>query len=142
MLDGGPLVADLNFLLARANAVATASTNAALAEFDLKVRSYAVLALARSEIRMNQREIAEYLRLDPSQVVALVDGLQDRGLVTREPDPRDRRTNVVSTTPAGRTMHTEAARVIARAEEELHAGWSSSERDMLTDLLRRAAFPA
>ncbi len=139
--DGGPLAGDMTFLFARANAVANAAVNAALVEFDLKVRPYAVLALATSSARMNQREIAEYLRLDPSQVVSLVDTLQGRDLVVREPDPRDRRTNVVSATDAGARLHSRAAAAVAAVEEQLRSGWSDDERDALSTLLRRAAFP-
>lgn len=140
-LDGGPLAGDLSFLLARANALAAAATNAALAELELRVRPYAVLALAASGTRMTQREIAEYLRLDPSQVVALVDGLQRRDLVAREPDPRDRRTNVVAITPAGAELHARAALLVAQAERTAHGDLTATERESLADLLRRAAFP-
>ena len=72
---------DLSFLLARANALSLAAGNAALAQHGLRVRSYSVLALAAGDARPSQRELAEFLRLDPSQVVALVDDLQARGLV-------------------------------------------------------------
>ena len=67
--------------------MALAAGNASLAEHGLKARSYSVLALPASDARPSQRELAEFLRLDPSQVVGLVDGLQARGLVRREPDP-------------------------------------------------------
>src|SRR5690554_1296968 len=70
------LIDDTSFLLARASALSNSAGNAALAEFGLKVRSYSVLELAADGGRTSQREIAEFLRLDPSQVVALVDELQ------------------------------------------------------------------
>lgn len=131
---------DLSFLIARANAQSIAAGNAALAEFGLKVRSYSVLTLAAAEPRPSQREIAEFLRLDPSQVVALVDELQRAGLATREPDPRDRRANVIGVTPDGRDLQGRAQRALARAERELHADLTDAERTMLADLLRKTAF--
>ena len=76
---------DLSFLLARANALSLAAGNAALAQHGLRARSYSVLALAAGDARPSQRELAELLRLDPSQVVALVDDLQRRGLVAASP---------------------------------------------------------
>src|SRR5665811_2023376 len=78
------LTEDLSFLLARANALSLAAGNAALAEYGLRVRSYSVLALAVDDMRPSQRDLAAFLRLDPSQVVSLVDDLQRRGLVQRE----------------------------------------------------------
>lgn len=137
-----PLADDLSFLLARANALSLAAGNAALAEHGLRARSYSVLALAAGDSRPSQRDLAEYLRLDPSQVVALVDGLQTRGLVRREPDPTDRRANVVVATGVGREVY-QRARLSARdAEQQLHRGLTAEAREELATLLRALAFPS
>jgi DNA-binding MarR family transcriptional regulator len=138
-LWASPLAGDVSFLLARANALSLASGNGALAPFDLKVRSFSVLALASSGANPSQRDLAEFLRLDPSQVVALVDALQERGLVERRPDPRDRRANVVVATEAGRTLWAAADAAARASERTLHAGITDEERESLTDLLRRIA---
>lgn len=135
------LVDDLSFLLARANALSLAAGNAALAEYGLRVRSYSVLALAAGTSRPSQRELAELLRLDPSQVVALVDELQVRGLVVRQPDPADRRANVVVATDRGRAVHAEASTAARAAEAALHDDLTDADRTDLTGLLRRMAFP-
>jgi DNA-binding MarR family transcriptional regulator len=138
---GAALTDDLSFLLARANALSLAAGNAAMAAHGLKVRSYSVLALAVSDVRPSQRELAEFLRLDPSQVVALVDELQAQGLVVREADPADRRANVVTATKKGRALF-ERAEVSARAAEKaLHSSLSATDREQLTALLRAIAFP-
>jgi DNA-binding MarR family transcriptional regulator len=136
----GALGDDLSFLLARANALSLAAGNAALAEHGLRVRSYSVLSLAAGEPRTSQRELSEMLRLDPSQVVALVDDLQARGLVERTPDPSDRRANVVVATAAGTNLQLRAADAVGAAERSLHAQLSDDERMLLADLLRRIAF--
>jgi len=133
---------DLSFLLARANALSLAAGNAALSGHGLRVRSYSVLSLAAGATRPSQRELAELLRLDPSQVVALVDDLQARGLVVREPDPSDRRANVVVATDLGRTVHAQAAADARAAESALHDDLSAADRVTLTELLRRMAFPS
>jgi len=135
-----PLVDDLSFLLARANALSLAAGNAALAPHGLKARSYSVLSLAVEGARPTQRDIAGFLRLDPSQVVALVDDLQRRGLLERVPDPTDRRANVVRATDAGRALHSLAVDAARAAEETLHAALAPAERSQLATLLRRIAF--
>ena len=140
-LEQSVLTEDASFLLARANALALAAGNEALAEHGLKVRSYAVLALAVEETRPSQRELAEFLRLDPSQVVSLVDDLQRRGLVAREPDPTDRRANVVVATEAGRALHERAREAAQSAQRRLHAALSAAQREQLAELLRLLAFP-
>ena len=140
-LADSALADDPIFLLARASALAIAAGNASLAEHGLKARSYAVLALAASDARPTQRELAEFLRLDPSQVVALVDGLQARGLVRREPDPSDRRANVVVITDEGRDMFARA-RISAQAvEQQLHRALGDESRALVMDVLRALAFP-
>jgi len=141
-LGDSVLTDDLSFLLARANALSLAAGNAALAEHGLRARSYSVLALSATDARPSQRELAEFLRLDPSQVVALVDDLQSRGLVERQPDPTDRRANVVVATDEGRALFAVAAEAARRSEAGVHADLSADERDQLILLLRRLAFPA
>ncbi len=131
----------VSFLLARANAVSLVAANAALAQTGLKIRSYSVLAMAVGRDQPSQREIAEYLRLDPSQVVALVDDLQRRELVERRPDPSDRRANTVVATPAGRELHRRAQRDVGASEEAVLGALSDTQRTLLAELLRPIAFP-
>lgn len=139
LMEAG-IVADVEFLLARARAVGSLQANRALADVGLKVRSYSVLALACSGLGPSQREMAEFLRLDPSQIVALVDELEQRKLVAREPDSRDRRSKIVTGTRAGRTLHAKAAQRVRAAEDQSLSSLSDTERDLLRDLLRRVAF--
>jgi DNA-binding MarR family transcriptional regulator len=135
------LTEDLSFLLARANALSLAAGNAALAEYGLRVRSYSVLALAVDDMRPSQRDLAAFLRLDPSQVVSLVDDLQRRGLVQREADPADRRTNVVVATAEGRHLFASAQQSARAAESELHDRITPDQRSTLGELLTMLAFP-
>ncbi|RIV40580.1 MarR family winged helix-turn-helix transcriptional regulator [Micromonospora radicis] len=135
------LAGDLSFLLARANALTLAAANAALAEHGLKARSYSVLALAADDVRPTQRELAEFLRLDPSQVVALIDGLEKRQLVERRTDPADRRANVLVATDAGRALFARAQSSARAVELGLLAAVTPEDHERLAELLRLLAFP-
>jgi DNA-binding MarR family transcriptional regulator len=137
-----PLGQDLEFLTARARALGNAEANAQLAPLGLKARSYAVLSLACSGENPTQRELAEFLSLDASQIVALVDGLEKQGLVAREQDPRDRRSNVITGTAAGNALHSQAVSAIATAERRSLAALTSTEREELRRLLTLIAFDA
>jgi len=139
-LAGTVLDGDANFLLARANAVSIAEGNRALAAHGLRARSYSVLALTTGERGPSQRELAEILRLDPSQVVALVDDLQGRGLVERKPAPADRRANVVIATEAGQQLLAQASASARLAERRVLEVLDGEERAQLVVLLRRVAF--
>src|SRR3954451_22758555 len=95
------LTDDVGFLLTGASGLVLRATNAALADVGLRVRQYSVLVLADDTADgISQRDLAEGLRLDPSQVVALVDDLAVAGLVERRPSPTDRRAKLVAATAA------------------------------------------
>lgn len=110
---------DVGFLLAKLHAAGSVLNNAALAEFGLKERSYSVLALACGDLGPTQRELADFLSLDPSQIVALIDELEQRGLVERKPGVSDRRQKLVAATAEGHKVHA-AAQQAARAAESRH----------------------
>ncbi|WP_427128855.1 MarR family winged helix-turn-helix transcriptional regulator [Pseudarthrobacter sp. S9] len=129
---------DAGFLLAKLHAFGSVLNNRALAEFGLKERSYSVLALANSGLEPTQREMAEFLSLDPSQIVALIDELEKRGLVIRAPGRQDRRAKTVSATDEGAAAFRLAEAAARRAESAALAALSAAEVDGLKDLLRKA----
>lgn len=133
------LVQELNFLVARMRSLGSTTANQALKPFGLKVRSYSVLSLACSEIAPTQRELAEFLALDPSQIVPLVDALETSGLVTRQSDPRDRRSKVIVATNEGHKLYAQARKITKQNEDETLAALSPAERTQLRELLSRVA---
>ena len=54
--------------------------------------------------------LAELMQCDPSNVTGLVDRLESRGLVRRQPSPADRRVKVVELTPMGSRLRTRLLR--------------------------------
>lgn len=61
-------------------------------------------ALLATEAPVRMRHIADHLHAEPSNVTAIIDRLEDRGLVERRPDPGDRRVKLVAATAAGRAV--------------------------------------
>src|SRR6478752_1425955 len=102
--DRSALAGDIPFLLARARALSIGNAHAALEPIGLKVRAFSVLWLACEGLEPSQRELSDFLDLDPSQIVALVDELERRGAVTRQADPQDRRQRIIRATPAGQRL--------------------------------------
>src|SRR5688572_915440 len=80
------LAEEIEFLAARVRAIGSAHANTSLGTLDLTVRSYSVLSLAASGLGPSQRELADFLSLNPSQIVTLVDRLVEQGLVVRKQD--------------------------------------------------------
>lgn len=131
------LAREIAFLTARTRARGNAAANRLLADLDLKVRPFAVLAMACSGTNPSQRELGNFLDLDPSQVVALVDSLERRGAIRREPDPRDRRSKVLVATDAGHELYAQSAQRTREAEEHTLQALSTEERDQLRALLAK-----
>jgi DNA-binding MarR family transcriptional regulator len=129
---------DAGFLLAKLHAAGSVLNNRALAEFELKERSYSVLALANSELEPTQREMAEFLSLDPSQIVSIIDELEKRGLVMRAPGKQDRRAKIVSATAEGSALFRQAEAAARAAETAALTGLSGTEIAALKGLLRKA----
>lgn len=102
-------------------------------------RELAVLLLLQAREPESQQQTAARLRVDRTTMVALLDGLEANGLVAREPDPADRRRNVVALTDAGRRMLDRAVRASDKAERRLLAALDEAERTQLRQLLARVA---
>jgi MarR family transcriptional regulator, organic hydroperoxide resistance regulator len=138
IIDMAALHDDIGFLLTRASGLVVRATNAALADVGLRVRQYSVLVLADdSADGVSQRDLAEALGLDPSQVVALVDELAAAGLVERRPSPTDRRAKLVAATAQGVRVRRRADAAAASGVQVQLAGLTPDEQGTLRELLAR-----
>lgn len=142
-LDPSPLrdtelVQEIQFLTARLAAKGNNHANKLLEELDLNVRQFSVLALAASELKPTQREMSAFVALDPSQIVALVDTLEDRGLAKRETDRRDRRSKNIVATEDGEKLYRRARAITITAEDHVLSKLTETERDQLRELLTKA----
>ncbi|WP_018721368.1 MarR family winged helix-turn-helix transcriptional regulator [Salinispora fenicalii] len=81
------------------------------------------------------RELAEQLRCDRSNVTALVDRLEQAGLVERRIDPADRRQKTLVVTTAGRRVRVRLHQ--AMSESRLLAGLSDEEISDLRALVTK-----
>lgn len=131
------LFQELDFLIARMRAIGTSRANRALRPHGLKVRSYSVLSLACSSTPPTQRQLAELLSLDPSQIVPLVDELEQRQLVSRVPDPSDRRSKIIVASTSGHELYAAARQATKNSEDRTLRALSDHERDQLRLLLSR-----
>lgn len=141
-LARSPLSEEVTFLIARVSSVSNGKANAALRDLDLKVRSYSVLNLAASDLKPTQRELAQMISLDPSQIVSLVDELESRGLIVREQDPRDRRQKVITATPEGAKLLDKARERTQAAQAASLAPLNAKEQEVFREMMVRLAFTA
>jgi MarR family transcriptional regulator, organic hydroperoxide resistance regulator len=83
------------------------------ADFDLSPIQCHVLHLIEPGRPVPMGRLAETLSCDASNVTGLVDRLESRGLVRRQPSPLDRRVKVLQLTPAGARLRAQLLRRMA-----------------------------
>ena len=103
--------------LMRAHQVVVGGLDRALRPFDLTRTAYLVLVtLALSDGGARRLSyLSRYLMVHPTTVTQLVDHLETRGLVRREPHPTDRRTTLAVLTKDGRALLRRATKGAAAA---------------------------
>jgi DNA-binding MarR family transcriptional regulator len=86
---------------------------------DISMWGYIVLtALVEQPVR-TQAALAQAIHADKSRIIGVLDELQERGLIHRQPDDADRRVHLLSLTSAGDRLRRSVEADIRRREEEV-----------------------
>src|SRR5271154_476313 len=114
------------------------AAEASMAPGGRRPRHLIALKLLSEHGPASQQGLAEALSLDPSNVVGLLNELEERGLITRRRDPADRRRHIVELSASGEDELACADARLSRVEDELLGALSAEERETLYGLLVRA----
>src|ERR1700760_3940310 len=102
----------------------------------LSMWGYSVLvALDRSAIR-TQAALADAIGADKTRIIAILDELQDKGLIERMADPDDRRARLLAITKAGRKVKEATQTAIQRGEERWLGALSADDRATFLRILQ------
>jgi len=104
----------------------------------LRSRHLIALKLLGEHGPMSQHAVGAALSLDPSNVVGLLNELEERGLITRRRDPADRRRHIVELSAAGSGELDQTYDKLGPVEDDLFKALTAAERAALHDLLTRA----
>jgi DNA-binding MarR family transcriptional regulator len=116
-------------------------TGRALAPLQITGRELAVLVVLGGQEPLSQQQAAGRLGVDRTTMVDLVDGLEQKDLVERRPDPSDRRRNIVQLTADGQHALREGGRAALEAERQFLAPLNPPEAAQLTAALQRVLAP-
>jgi DNA-binding MarR family transcriptional regulator len=104
----------------------------------LRPRHLIALKLLSERGPASQQALADSLSLDPSNVVGLLNELEERGLVTRRRDSADRRRHIVELSARGEQELCGAYERLQLVDDDLMSPLTARERATLYDLLVRA----
>ncbi|WP_438484958.1 MarR family winged helix-turn-helix transcriptional regulator [Streptomyces sp. S186] len=131
-----------SWLLGRAAARGHRLVAEALATEGMRMTHHAVLSAVAELGPVSQAELGRTVGIDPKDIVAIVNDLQKDGLVSRTPDPKDRRKNAIGISADGKRRLRRTERLGDAANAELTAALSDEERAQLIALLTRIVAPA
>jgi DNA-binding MarR family transcriptional regulator len=135
--DGDPLEDHVGVALRHAYQHAVANLTARIGHLGCSPLEFSVLVRLHDDGPWTQNQLGRSILMQPANVRALVQRLEDRRLVTRTPDPDDRRAIRVAITGDGVAL---LARVRAEADAANRQTLSvlePEEREQLMALLRR-----
>ena len=127
------------FLLAQIGAHAARKFAERLAPIHLSPPHVGILGMLRKSEGLSQQDLAVVLRMHPSSLVAVIDELEEHGLVERKDSPDDRRIYELHLTDKGQAIFGDIGRIAHEHNKSLCAALSDEEREQLRGLLQRIA---
>src|SRR5438067_13497303 len=107
----------------------------ALEPFGLRPRHVPALIELRDRGELTQQSLCGQLHLDPTNLVAILNELEQRGYATRRRDPEDRRRHLVEVSRKGIAVIEKVSEVMDGVEADLLDGLEPAEREQLAGLL-------
>lgn len=136
-IDLGKLPGLLGYQLRLAQLSVFQSFGEAMAPWGLSPGQLGVLEIIANNPGLNQTQLSKALGIDRSTLVAVLDGLEGRGLLARKPSPSDRRSHALELTGRGAALLREIGPSLDSHERRIAEPLSSADRRTLIALLRR-----
>lgn len=138
-LNYGPLMDMVGYQLRRANDIATKRFFSVLSDMGITPGQIGVLTLIANNGGLTQSALSRGVGVDRSTMVAVIDRLEETGLVARARAERDQRAYALQLTQKGDTLVAKLLERLQSLEDELLTKLSREERDTLVSLLRKMA---
>jgi DNA-binding MarR family transcriptional regulator len=107
-----------------------------LEQHGISMWAYVVLSRLSEQEYRGQNVLADAIGADKTRIIDVLDDLQARGLIRRDPDPADRRARLLAATAKGRRLRERVRRAIRREEEQLLADVPARDRDAFVRALQ------
>jgi DNA-binding MarR family transcriptional regulator len=117
-------------------------SEAAIAPLGLRARHLIALTVLRDQGGSTQAALATTLQIDRTNLVGLLNELEEQGLIARRRSSEDRRRHIVELTDAGAHLLAKAEFALSAAEDEVLASLDREQREQLYGLLQLATAEA
>lgn len=128
----------VNFVLTKAQNAIQQLFKAELAPYGVTPGQYAVLKCLWDDNGQTAKQLSERLYLDGSTVTGILDRMENKGLIARQPDPKDRRALRVMLTEKGQSLEEPVNNAIElanrKALDKLDPQQSAVLKKLLEDL--------
>jgi len=135
----GLLPSLLGYQLRRAQVAVFQNFTEVVGPAELTPGQFGVLVVVDANPGLSQTQLGNALGIDRSTVVAVIDRLEARGLVSRRVSSNDRRLHALHLTEEGRATLQRLTDRVRAHEHAIARGLSAAEQAHLVELLRRVA---
>lgn len=127
----------ISYVIARLERAVRAAVNERVRPHGLTTLQYTTLSVlgARGQ-PLSNAQLARRAYMTPQSMIEVIDALERKGLIRRDPHPSHRRVFPATMTAKGRRVLTACDAAVAEMEEEMLAGLSSEERESLVAWLK------
>lgn len=104
---------------------------------DLTPEQFLLIDLLWNQGNLSQQQLADRMHKDKNSITKLIDAIEQKGLVVREQNPSDRRSNTIVLTEKGHNLKLEAKKVGISLLDKMLEGLSKEEIQSFIDIMRR-----
>ena len=132
-----PVEPRISYVIARLERAVRSGINERVRPYELTTLQYTTLSLlgARGQ-PLSNAQLARRAYMTPQSMLAVIDALQEKGLIRRDPHPNHRRVYPATLTPKGRRVLAACDAAVATMEEDMLAELSPRERATLLASLK------
>ena len=135
----GPLEDSVGYLVRRAQITVFQRFFEMFATAGVRPAQYSVLTVIRYNPGLSQTRLADALGIKKTNLVAMIDELEGRGLARRTPAERDRRSYALFLTPKGNALMARLHRLDDALNRRLMQAVGENDRRLLCGALRHIA---
>ncbi|WP_027855484.1 MarR family winged helix-turn-helix transcriptional regulator [Marinobacterium litorale] len=138
-IDFGTLHELTGYWIRRAQLNTFRQINECFAEFDITPGLFGALEIVQRNPGLTQTAVAAAMGNDRSAMVAIVDKLEKRGLLVRQPAPNDRRSNALYLTEQGEAFQQQVRNRALDHNQRFFSFLTVEQHQQLFDMLRLVA---